>query len=67
MKISYDPLKKLLESRKISSNQLSKMTGLSSATMAKINKGANINTDVLIRICSALNCDLLDIMILEKD
>ena len=67
MKISYSPLINLLESRKMSTNQLSKLTGLSSATMAKIRKGSNINTEVLTRICSALNCDLTDIMRLEKD
>ena len=69
MKISYIPLKHLLVDRNMSMNQLSRATGLSSATMAKINKpeGANLNTEVLIRICKALDCDLFDIMRLEKD
>ncbi|MCL2555414.1 MAG: helix-turn-helix transcriptional regulator [Firmicutes bacterium] len=48
-------------------NTLAKITGLSSATIAKINKSANINTEVLIRICVALKCDLTDIMRLEEN
>lgn len=41
---------------------LRKITGLSSASIAKLGKGQNVNTDVLIRICNALNCDLHDII-----
>jgi len=69
MKISYIPLKHLLVDKNMSMNQLARATGLSSATMAKISKpeGANLNTEVLIRICKALDCDLFDIMRLEKD
>ncbi|MDR5659256.1 helix-turn-helix transcriptional regulator [Serpentinicella sp. ANB-PHB4] len=41
---------------------LLKITGLSSASIAKLGKRQNINTDVLIRICNALDCDLNDIV-----
>lgn len=67
MKISYIPLRHLLVDKRMSMNQLAKATGLSSATTAKLNKGANINTEVLLRICAALNCNLTDIMVLEKE
>jgi len=67
MRISYLPLKHLLVAKKMSMNQLGKATGLSSATIAKINKGGNINTEVLVRICKALDCDLTDIMKLENE
>jgi len=66
MTISYIPLKHLLVDKNWSMNQLAKATGLSSATVAKLSRGANINTEVLIRICKALDCDLTDIMRLEK-
>ena len=42
-------------------------TGISSASMAKLTKNENITTDVLVRICNALGCDLSDIMELESD
>jgi len=38
------------------------MTGISSASIAKLGKGENVNTEVLLRICKALNCDISDIM-----
>jgi len=66
MKISYMPLKHLLLDRGMSVNQLAKATGLSSATMAKMSKGGNVNTSVLLRICKELDCDLTEIMRLER-
>jgi len=68
MKISYNPLKHLLVDKKMSMNTLAKLTGLSSATMAKLSReeGANINTEVLLRICKVLDCDLTEIMRLER-
>ena len=45
---------------------LKKVTGLSSATIAKLGKGANVTTDVLIKICEALECGLEDIMELKQ-
>jgi DNA-binding Xre family transcriptional regulator len=41
---------------------LRKMTGISSASIAKLGKGENVNTEVLLRICKALKCDISDIM-----
>ena len=41
---------------------LRKITGISSASIAKLGKGENVNTEVLLRICKALNCDISDIM-----
>lgn len=34
---------------------------LSSTTMARLNNGDNVTTDVLARICEALDCDIADI------
>jgi len=43
--------------------------GLSVATMAKLGKGRNVNTDVLVRVCNFLRCDISDIceVILDDD
>ena len=38
------------------------MSGISATSVAKLGKGGNVNTDVLLRICDALNCDVGDIM-----
>ncbi|MBK2403514.1 XRE family transcriptional regulator [Erysipelothrix sp. strain 2 (EsS2-7-Brazil)] len=62
MSLSYNRLWKLLIDRGMTKQDLRKTTGLSSASIAKLGKGQNVNTDVLIRICSALNCNLHDIV-----
>ena len=42
--------------------KLREITGISSASMAKLGKGENVTTDVLLRICKELNCNISDIM-----
>lgn len=65
--LSYNRLWKLLIDRGMTKQDLRKITGLSSASIAKLGKGQNVNTDVLVRICNALNCDLHDIVETRKD
>jgi DNA-binding Xre family transcriptional regulator len=43
------------------------MSGVSATSIAKLAKGGNVNTDVLLRICVALNCEVSDIMEIVKD
>lgn len=62
MKISYNKLWKLLIDRGLTKTQLMMQAQISTATIAKMSKGQNITTDVLCRICAALNCDIHDIM-----
>ena len=38
------------------------MTGFSSVSVAKLTKGENVQTDILVKICAALNCGIEDIM-----
>ena len=67
MKFSYNPLWKLLIDRGIKKSELRDMTGISSASIAKLNKGENITTGILLRICEALKCNITDIMeLVEK-
>ena len=67
MEISYNKLFKLLIDRNLKRKDLCKLAQISDATMAKLGKGANVNTEILVRICEALNCDICDIMEIEKD
>lgn len=41
--------------------QLQKRTGISPATLSQLGRGGNVTTDVLARICEALDCDIADI------
>ncbi|HPX44874.1 MAG TPA: helix-turn-helix transcriptional regulator [Bacteroidales bacterium] len=53
---------KLLIDKGINKKQLIELTGVSSSSIAKLTKGENVTTDVLCKICKALNCDFKDIM-----
>lgn len=60
--ISYKKLWKLLIDKDMNKQKLMSATGISTTTMTKLNKGRNVNTDILVRICNALKCDVSDIM-----
>lgn len=60
--VSYKKLWKLLIAKGINKKKLINLTGVSSSSIAKMTKGQNITTDVLCRICEALDCDFGDIM-----
>ena len=62
MRFSYNKLSKLLIDRGINKKTLREMSGISATSVAKLGKGGNVNTDVLLRICGALKCDVGDIM-----
>ena len=66
MIISYKKLWKLLIDRDLKKKDLREMAGISPSTIAKLGRNENINTEVLIKICRALDCDLKEIMELYK-
>ena len=67
MAISYKRLWKLLIDKEMKKKELVEKAGLSSYTLNKLNKSENVNTDTLIKICKALDCQFEDIMELVKD
>lgn len=62
MAFSYKKLWKLLIDRDIKKKDLSSMAGVSPATITKMGKGGHVTTEVLLKICTALNCTISDIM-----
>ena len=42
--------------------QLREKAGVSTNVIAKLGKGENVTTDVLVKICKALQCDIADIL-----
>ena len=62
MDMSYNKLWKLLIDKGMNKQDLKKISGISTTSMAKLGKGENITTDVLLKICKALDCDIADIM-----
>lgn len=58
----YNRLWKLLIDRDIKKQELQKMSNVSAASIAKMGRCENVTTDVLLRICNALDCNIEDIM-----
>lgn len=67
MRISYNKLWKILIDKDMKRKDLQEVAGISSASVAKLGKGDNITTDVLLRICEALDCTIDDILDTVKD
>ncbi len=59
---SYNRLWKLLIDRGIQKQELQKKSDVSAASIAKLGRGENVTTDVLLRICEALDVNVEDIM-----
>ena len=59
---SYKKLWKLLIDIEMNKKTLSEKSGVSTSTLAKMNRGETVNVEVLVRICTALNCSMEDIM-----
>lgn len=62
MKFSYKKLWKLLIDRDIKHKDLIEETGISRSTFYKLKNDENVTTEILLKICEFLQCDIADIM-----
>ena len=62
MAVSYKKLWKLLIDMDIKKKDLSSKAGVSPATITKMGKGGHVTTEVLLKIFSALDCKIEDIV-----
>lgn len=60
--ITFDPLWRTLKSRQLNKGDLQKVTGLSSATIAKLSKNESVTLDVINRICGELQVPIYDVV-----
>lgn len=67
MTVSYNKLWKLLIDKNMKKKELAQLAGISNSLLSKMKKNENVTVDVLIKICSALNCNIEDIMEINKD
>ncbi len=67
MRISYNKLWKLLIDKEMKKKDLKEKASLSSASVAKLGKNEPVAMDVLLRICTALDCDISDVMQFIKE
>ncbi|MCD7803558.1 MAG: helix-turn-helix transcriptional regulator [Oscillospiraceae bacterium] len=62
MHISYNKLWKMLIDKNMNKRDLAEQSGVSTASISKLSKGANITTDVLLKICETMDCHIEDIL-----
>ena len=62
MAISYKKLWKLLIDRDMKKKDLQVISGVSSASITKLGKNENVSTEIIDKICTALHCDVSEIM-----
>lgn len=67
MHTSYKKLWKILIDRDLKKKDLIELAGISTYTINKLNRGENVTTDILTKICTALNVDIGDIVALEEN
>ena len=64
--VSYNKLFKLLIDKKMKKGDLCAAASVSPSSLAKLRNGENVTTDVLFKICNVLDCDIADIMEIER-
>ena len=67
MAMNYNKLWKLLIDRNMMKKDLIQLAGISTNAMAKMGKGGDVSTQVLRKICIALDCKIEDIVEISPD
>ena len=60
-------IRKCRLSKKLRQEDLAEKANLSNYTINKMNRGDNVTTDTLVKICAVLNCTFDDIMEMVPD
>ena len=67
MAVSYKKLWKLLIDKGLNKTQLCEEAGITTNAMARLGRDEDVRVEVLVKICSALNCTMDDIMEIIPD
>lgn len=60
--VSYKKLWRLLIDKDMKKKDLCAKAGISSASITKMGRGGHVTTEILLKICTALDCGVDDIM-----
>ncbi len=60
--MSYQKLWILLDKKNMRKKDLTRISGVSHTSIAKLSRNKNVTTDILVKICHALECDISDVM-----
>mgnify|MGYP000690938672 CR=1 FL=1 len=66
MGVNYKRLWKMLIDKDMTRTDLRKKTDIASSTLSKMGRNEYVSLDVLVRICCVLNCELSDVVEIEK-
>ena len=67
MTVSYRKLWKLLIDKRMKKTELLKESDISTTTLSKLSKDQIVSMEVMRRICTALSCDIGDVMEMVPD
>ena len=67
MAVSYKKLWKLLIDKDMKKKDLCEKAGISPASVTKMGRNGHVTTEILVQSCSALDCQVVDIMEIEPD
>ena len=67
MPISYKRLFKLLIDKDMKKKDLCRIANISTTSVTKLKNNQNVNTEIIEKICCALDCEVEDIMEYERD
>lgn len=67
MAVSYKKLWKLLIDKDMKKKELCAKAGISSSSLTKMGKNGHVTTEILAKICNALNCTMDDILEIIPD
>ena len=67
MAVSYKKLWKLLIDKDMKKKDLCAKAGISAASVTKMGRNGHITTEILLKICTAFDCKIEDIMEIVED
>lgn len=67
MKVNYNKLWKPLIDKNMMKKDLRLATGMTTNAMAKLGRNENVSTEILCKICEVLDCNIEDIMDIQKE
>lgn len=62
MNVSYKKLWKHLIDQDMKKKDLIAAAGISQSSLSKMRRNQNVNIDILVKVCTALHCDIGDIL-----
>lgn len=66
MNINYKKLWKLLIDKDLKKSQLKDLAQISQSTLMRLNRNEYVSLEVLVKICIALDCEISDIVEIER-